>query len=239
MAISPVDGKTAYVVNSGSGTVSVLTASNGTYQVTRTITVGSSPTGVAVGTDGRVYVARSASTVTVITNPTSSTFSVSTIQLGTGTSPTALAVTPDGKQVYVANSGTKTLSVIETSSQTVIYAIPLGGATPTSIAISSDGSIAYVATTNDTVMVIDTQKKTIINTVAIDPLAPETGGHVIAFGPGGTRIYISDAVDNKLRVVAIYHANTPPQTTGEPTGDVTDPFPGDGDRFAQRDRRRW
>jgi len=60
------DGKTVYVANSQSNTVSVISAATGT--VTQTIRVGAQPNGIIVAPDGKtVYVANeTAGTVSVI-----------------------------------------------------------------------------------------------------------------------------------------------------------------------------
>jgi YVTN family beta-propeller protein len=58
-----------------------------------------------------------------------------------------LAVTPDGKFLYVVNTGSGTVSVISTATNTVVTNIALlnlQGSSPEEIAISPDGSTAYV-----------------------------------------------------------------------------------------------
>ena len=84
---------------SDSNTVSVIdTATN---NVTATVTVGSSPIGVAVTPDGtKVYVTNyDSNTVSVIDTATNNV----TATVPVGTSPRGVAVSPDGTKVYVAN----------------------------------------------------------------------------------------------------------------------------------------
>ena len=80
------------------------------------------------------------------------------------------------------------------------------GTSPSAVVISPDGSLAYVANGPDTVSVIDTKTYTVIRTVEIDTLGPETSGHVIALSPDGDAL--SDTV-------------TGPTTSGTVTVDPT------------------
>jgi len=98
-------GTRLYVTNQRDGTLSVIDTNptSATYnQVISTIKVGTSPSAVAVGSDGKVYVANTGSnTVSAITFNANNTYKISTVTVGTG--PTALAVSPTTGQVYVAN----------------------------------------------------------------------------------------------------------------------------------------
>jgi YVTN family beta-propeller protein len=101
VAVTP-DGKTAFVTNSGSGTVSTIDVKTRTKHPTD-ITVGSLPFLVAVTPDGKTA---------FVTNNGSGT--VSTIDVKTrrknptdipvGLNPKGVAVTPDGKTAFVTNS---------------------------------------------------------------------------------------------------------------------------------------
>ena len=87
--------------------------------------------------------------------------------------------------------------------------------------VSPDGSLAYVANSDDTVSVIDTGTNTVVRTVTIDP-NPETGLHSLALSQGYTypyrdddRVYITDAADRTMRALAIAPSPAPqiPATT--------------------------
>ena len=88
--------------------MSVITTATGA--VSAPITVGKSPTGVAITPDGKhAYVANPGDgTVSVITTATGAVSAPITV----GNRPYAVAITPDGKRVYVANDGDGTVSVI-------------------------------------------------------------------------------------------------------------------------------
>jgi YVTN family beta-propeller protein len=81
------------------------------YHVTRTITVGSGPDGVAVDAAARtVYVANDGSgTVSVINEATGTV----TATVPVGSFPDAVAVDAAARTVYVANDGSGTVSVIQ------------------------------------------------------------------------------------------------------------------------------
>ncbi len=112
----------AYVANSGSGTVSVIDTA--TDAVVATVTVGTSPDGVAVSPDGsRVYVANLGSgTVSVIDTATDTVAGT----VNVGTFPVGVAVSPDGSQVYVADDVGNTVSVIDTATDTVAATVAVG-----------------------------------------------------------------------------------------------------------------
>jgi YVTN family beta-propeller protein len=109
--------------------------------------IGAAPAGVAFSPDGKAaYVAnRGANTVTVI-----DTASDTVAKLISGLeSPTAIAVTPDGAKVLVPNGGDHTVAILDISGsagapESIAIAGPPGAAL-SGIAVSPDGSHAYVA----------------------------------------------------------------------------------------------
>ncbi len=217
-------GGRLYVANRGSGTVSVINTANNTLIDVNTntsgvqsISVGTAPTALALGADGRLYVVNQGNgTVSVINTATYGL----TNTIAVGNQPSSAALGLDGR-LYVANSGAGTVSVINTATSTVIDANPdvagtnpiTVGPSPSSVALSPDGKFVYVTNGNDTVSVIDTATYAVVGTVAID--TDTTGGHVVAVSPNGT-VYITDAADRTVRVLAIRLGNAAP-TAGTPT----------------------
>jgi YVTN family beta-propeller protein/VCBS repeat-containing protein len=217
------DGR-LYVANRGSNTVSVInTATNTLVDINPTkagvqsISVGAAPSALALGPNGKLYVAnRTSNTVSVIDT---TTYSV-TNTIKVGTQPSSVALGADGR-LYVVNTGARTLSVINTATNTVIDTNPnvtgvnaiSVGVSPSSVALSPDGKFAYVANANDTVSVIDTATYAVARNVTID--TDKTGGHVIAVSPDGS-IYVTDAADRTVRVLAIRVGNAAPKA-GTPT----------------------
>ena len=161
MAVSP-DGKYIYVTNSGDGTVSVLDTA--TYHIVATVPVGgndSIPSHMAVGVTSHgtyVYVTSNGGPA----NPVGGTVSV--IDTATNTNvaeipvvhgyPESVAISPDGRYAYVTNlmlidatHGYGTISVIDTATNTTVgNPIALGSLFPGGVAVSGDGSLAYVST---------------------------------------------------------------------------------------------
>jgi len=148
IAITP-DGSAAFYTF---GTGSVGRFDTSTNNHTATLTVGSTPAGIAVTPNGAfIYVANTGnSTVSVIPNTPNAVLPampfnpITTISLPEGSAPSSIAITPDGKLAYVVNEN-GTFSVISTALNTVTTTGSLPATPLDQIAITSDGSQAYVA----------------------------------------------------------------------------------------------
>jgi DNA-binding beta-propeller fold protein YncE len=115
-----------------------------------------------------------------------------------------------GNSVSIINTTTATPTVIAT------IALP-SGAAPNSVVLSTDGSVAYVANSNDTISVVDltAATPTLLRTIAADP-TPEYGAHALALSADGTRLYLIDTADNTLRSASL---TTPPGSITPPPED--------------------
>ena len=79
------------------------------------------------------------------------------------------------------------MSVIDTATNTVIATIPVGD-TPCGVAVSPDGTRAYVTNlVDDTVSVIDTATNTVTATIPVGD-----GPDGVAVSPDGTRVYVTN-----------------------------------------------
>jgi len=107
VAVDPA-ARTVYVANTGSGTVSVISAATST--VTRTIPVGSQPDVVAVDPAARTVYVTSASDDRVSVIDVATSRVTATIRVGSG--PQGVAVDPDTHAAYEANESGNTVSVI-------------------------------------------------------------------------------------------------------------------------------
>ncbi|MEI8230171.1 MAG: DUF4215 domain-containing protein [Candidatus Peregrinibacteria bacterium] len=115
IAITP-DGKKAYVVNSSSDSVSVI--STDSNMVTATVRVGSNPTAIAITLDGtKAYVLKNGSDMISVIDTESDTVKGSVL-VGGGGDPSSIAITPDGTKAYVTVSGTNTIFIFDTSTDT-------------------------------------------------------------------------------------------------------------------------
>ena len=70
--------------------------------------------------------------------------------------------------------------------------------------MSKDGTVAYLANSNDTISVIDltAPTPTLTRTITSDT-TPETGAHTLALSPDGTKLFITDTADNTLRTITL------------------------------------
>ena len=98
-------------------------------------------------------------------------------------------------RAYIANFASNSVSVIDTSSNTVIYTIAVG-TQPNGIAITPDGTRAYVANGGGDVWVLATSNNAVLAKVVV-------GGYPsgIAITPDGTRAYVTRDNANSVWVI--------------------------------------
>jgi YVTN family beta-propeller protein len=176
---STTSGDFAYVSNSGSNTVSVIAVGNNPT-VVQNVIVGTGPRWVAVTPDSsQVYVENAGSQNISVISVGDNNQVIATIPING--SPNGAAFTPDSKFAYVADSDADTVSVIYTASNPPLVVATLTGFTqPTQVAMSTDGSLAYVTNANNTLSVVNTASNTIVATV---PTGSAPAGVAIASNP--------------------------------------------------------
>lgn len=199
VAISPSAGR-VYVANGLSNSVSVIRTSDNT--VAATIPVGHNPQDVVVAPDGaRVYVTNSSdATVSVIR--TSDNVVVATILTYTPAPALrepiagAIAIAPDGLHIYVTTTaivfdlpigGT---TAIRTSDYTVLGGVSPGlGQFPADVAVTPDGSRAYVASAGFPGSVSVIQTSTFASIPGFYPGGSASPG-AVAITPDGAFAYV-------------------------------------------------
>src|SRR5262249_38715862 len=102
---------------------------------------------------------------------------------------------------YVTNEFSGTVSVIDTATNTVVATVPVG-IEPTGVAITPDGTHAYVANSGTaqtvfTVSVIDTATNTVVATVPVG-----LGPRGVAITPHGTHAYVTYFSSVAVSVIA-------------------------------------
>jgi YVTN family beta-propeller protein len=212
VAVAP-DSQRVYVVDSETGTVSVIDTT--TLKVSGTpIPVGEQPRAAALTPDGeRLYVSNSASdTVTVIDT---TTLAAAADPIPVGSAPSGLAIAPDGTRAYVANSGGGTVSVIDTDSNTVIGDPVNAGVAPSDVTVAPDGTQLFVADSGSReVLVIDTGTMKVTGAVAL-PDVP----HGLALARDGRSLLVTLPATDDLAVVdtaTLQMVGTPIPVGGSP-----------------------
>ncbi len=187
IAITP-DGKTIYVANAGSGTVTPITTRNKSAR--QAITVGSDPDAIAITPDGKtVYVANAgANTVSPIKVGDDSAETA----IPVGYSPDAIAISPDGATVYVANDDSGTVSVIDGGPA---LSIPVGN-NPDAIAIS--GTTAYVVSEDS-----GTVTPITVDGGAGTPITAGGNPDAIAISADGATAYVANKASGTVIPISI------------------------------------
>lgn len=183
LAVSP-DGQTLYVAEHlDAGAVRVVDVL--THEVLATVSrgVGTAPTGVAAGPDGRAYFAFSGASqgIAVFDRATLAV----TRALETGAGPNGVAVAPDGSRIWVANELGATVTRWDLAAGTR-FDIPVG-LRPRAIAVSPDGLRVLVGNADSqSVSILSTETDGVIDGVQL-PGSP----FGLAVSPDGKRAYVS------------------------------------------------
>ncbi|GEP10326.1 YncE family protein [Methylobacterium gnaphalii] len=156
------DGRFVYIGDWKAGHLARLDAETGA--VNAIAVVGKDPANLALGHDGRIWVAdRESHQISVINAARMQR--IATIPVGEG--PFALGLSPAQDRLYVANVRSNDLSVIDTATLKLLATVPVG-AMPYGVATSTDG--ARILVTNQhagTVSVIDAVDLKVSGTVKV------------------------------------------------------------------------
>jgi DNA-binding beta-propeller fold protein YncE len=196
----PTVAYTAYIANSGSGTITPInTATNATGSMPAI----NDPSAVAITPDRKTALVGNwnEGTVTPITLSTMTAGS----PIAVGKSPSAIAITPDGTKAYVSNyhgNGPGTVTAITLSNDNT-STISVGRG-PSAIAITPDGTMAYVANQFDGTLT----PITIATDTAGTPIAVGLGGNVartdaVAVSPDDTTVYAANYGSNSIVPVTV------------------------------------
>lgn len=190
-----------YVTNRLNNTVSVINSA--TYNVIKTIQVGTAPTGIDYNsTTGDVYVANygsdNISIISGATNTVSGTFSV-------GTNPDAVLYDPNG-YILTANWGSGTVSVYDIALSTVVGTITVG-TDPFSMIFDSANQNVYVSNEgSDSVSYFPgTTVLALPATVAVTTIPVGSSPTGLTYDSYNQDIYVSDSGSNSI--VEIYGSN--------------------------------
>jgi YVTN family beta-propeller protein/VCBS repeat-containing protein len=227
MAMSS-SGTTLYITSRDAGTMIKINTSTNTIAGTVTLPAGSRPTDIVVSPDKtKIYVISTKTTGGGSVAVIGSTSTVSTLVTDLASVPTGLAISPDNRRLYVSTADGK-LNVIDTTTKAVVASYTVGGV-PAGVTVTNDGSLVAVTDTRGRVSALDAATGAIRKTVATRTsttamtIAPST-----VASADGTKLYVTDYDADKVHIIALAPANTPPRagtpTSGTPlatTGAVT------------------
>ncbi len=162
LCLSP-SGDTLYVANLAGDSVFALNAQTGAIKAQRRLATQSRPGAVAMGPNGRVYVALlGAASIAVLDADTLA--SVATLK--TGAHPNALLLTIDKKRLFASCGNDDHVYVFDVATEKLSEKIAMrltprapAGATPSALALSPNEKTLYVANSdNNDVAVVDVAK---------------------------------------------------------------------------------
>ncbi|HEY5990346.1 MAG TPA: YncE family protein [Streptosporangiaceae bacterium] len=203
MVVTP-DGRTLYVANADSGTVTPITIATG--KSATPIPVGEDPCALAVTPDGRTLYAGNADVGTVTPVDIATGEPGAPIQVGNGVG--ALAVTPDGRTLYVASGFLAGETVIPVDVATGEPGVPIAvGRWPQALAVTPDGRTLYVAVDGgQSPDAPGEHKVTPINVATGTPGTAITVGQGplgLAVTPDGRTLYVANVNDNTVTPITV------------------------------------
>jgi autotransporter-associated beta strand protein/YVTN family beta-propeller protein len=227
------NGSHVYVTGSGNELYDWVVGTNGTVAFYRTLSLpgGSDPCGVAISADGgKAFVCLSILNRLAVVDLSAGTV---TQQISVGIAPWDVALSSDGNTAYVSDWGGRfpvggDLKANSAGTQVVVDSRGVAasgvvsfvnlttgletaqaptGLHPSALALSQDGNTLYVANANsDTVTVIDTQAKSVKESILVrpDPTFPygsATDG--LALSPDGKNLLVATAGNNAIAVLEL------------------------------------
>jgi len=199
------NGKTAYVLNSGNDTISIVDIATNkvTGIVTDSGTTLNHPVAIAITPDDKkAYIINQAhSTVSILDIATNTITGI--VASGNFSTPADIAITLDGTTAYVTNPANNTVSIIDVATNTATGIVSDLGATldmPKSIAISLDGTQAFV-TNAHTVSIITIATNTINVDGTVSNIFGSDTPYDIVFIPNSVKSYLSSFNQNEIFVI--------------------------------------
>ena len=197
-------GSTAFVVNSGAGTVSVV--DTGTLlvsgeEIDLAAPLFSRPSTLALTPDGQLlYVpvpGNDNGVIKIIDVADRSVSESETITVGvSGESPKGIVITPDGLFAYIAFQGDNDVRVLDLTTNTFIPSETITNlllGSPQEIVITPDCNHVYLASSHPpSVLVIETDNNTVVGAVDFSHLGRGNGPWGITVLPDGKRVYSND-----------------------------------------------
>jgi YVTN family beta-propeller protein len=181
-------GTTAYAVNQGSATITVINTVGNTVKMV--INTGAEVSSVALNPAGTVIYAANFDDPALTAYDTSTGAEVAEIAVPEPVPAPVryldqVAVNPAGTLVYATNYGSNSVNVFSTATNTLLTTIPVGQ-TPQGVTFNPSGTEAYVANDDNTgtISVIDVATSTVTSTISTAENPFE-----LTFNPAGTALW--------------------------------------------------
>jgi YVTN family beta-propeller protein len=119
--------------------------------------------------------------------------------------PYALVLSDNGQTLYVSNWASDSVSVIDVATLRVIGRIPVGD-NPNDMAISKDGRLFVSCSNDNSVVVIDTKTRQVIERIstALTPNSPEgSTPNALALDRDNQMLFVANADNNDVAVVRV------------------------------------
>ncbi len=131
-----------------------------------------------------------------------------TQRIDTEVNPYDLVISGDGATLYVSNWASDSVQIVDVATGTVTGRIPVGD-NPNDLELHPDGRLFVACANDNTVVVIDTEKRRAVETIctSLYSQAPEgSTPNGLSIDPEGDVLYIANADNNDVCVVDVEEA---------------------------------
>ena len=185
-----------FVVNSGAGTVTVL--SDSTFKTLATITVGQTPyRDIYDSNKGEIFVTNyGANSVSIISDSTNKVIAT----VGVGASPSSFAYDKTKGEVFVANSGAgsgNTVSVISDSTNKVTATVTVGTGPYDLDYDPAKGEIFVANAYSRSVSIITDSNNQVLTTVAVG-----SGPLGVAYDAAKSEVFVANSVSDTVSIIS-------------------------------------
>ncbi len=214
LAFSP-DGRSVYAADGAGNSVQSFSVLDGVLEEGPPIPLASQrgspayPAGIAVSADGsQLYVAGNLADALFVVDPVAHQ---QLAEIPVGHLPYGVALNRSGTLAFVTNWGARTVSVVDIALRKAVATLETGTHPSAILASHTSDEIYLTNTDSDNLSVLDGKRAAWLREIDLRPYAGALVGaspNALALSPDGKTLYVANAGDNDIAVVALAPAGS-------------------------------